>query len=132
MYVVYVLVVYTCKYTCVTVTCFHYYYSTQKILKNYLLYLGITFKMYNISQCTEFKFYVSRKYTCRLECISHVVMKSYFLSSRLLSENHPGEVHKTVDTLSSSLTSVYDAHRITVVSFYSEVHVFRLWHHTTK
>lgn len=42
-------------------------------------------------------------------------------TSRAISDDHPEEVQKTVDTLSSNLTSVYDAHRVTVVSFYSEV-----------
>ena len=31
------------------------------------------------------------------------------------------EIKKTVDELSSSLTSIYEPHRIVVVSFYSEV-----------
>jgi hypothetical protein len=41
--------------------------------------------------------------------------------ARLLSNSYPEEVNKTVDCLSPHLTSVYDAHRITVVSFYSEL-----------
>lgn len=40
---------------------------------------------------------------------------------RLLSNSYADEVSKTVDYLSPNLTGVYDAHRITVVSFYSEV-----------
>ena len=43
------------------------------------------------------------------------------MNLRLLSSSYPDEVSKTVECLSPSLTSVYDAHRITVVSFYSEV-----------
>ena len=42
-------------------------------------------------------------------------------SMQALAENHPSEVKKTVDALSSSLNSVYDQHRMTVVAFYSEV-----------
>ncbi|CAI8027044.1 Maestro heat-like repeat-containing protein family member 1 [Geodia barretti] len=41
--------------------------------------------------------------------------------ARLLSSSYPDEVGKTVECLSPSLTSVYDAHRTTVVSFYSEL-----------
>lgn len=41
--------------------------------------------------------------------------------ARALAENHPSEVKKTVDALSSSLNSVYDQHRMTVVAFYSEL-----------
>jgi hypothetical protein len=45
--------------------------------------------------------------------------------ARLLSDSYPDEVNKIVDCLSANLTGVYDAHRITVVSFYSEVgHAF--------
>ena len=43
------------------------------------------------------------------------------VNSRLVSDKYPDEVNKTVDCLSPNLTGVYDAHRITVVSFYSEV-----------
>ena len=46
---------------------------------------------------------------------------------RLLSDSYPDEVKKTVDCLSANLTGVYDAHRITVVSFYSEVRQTVLW-----
>jgi hypothetical protein len=41
--------------------------------------------------------------------------------ARLLSDSYPDEVNKIVDCLSANLTGVYDAHRITVVSFYSEL-----------
>ena len=40
---------------------------------------------------------------------------------RALKEYHPDEVQKVVDNISSSLNSIYDAHRVTVVAFYSEV-----------
>ena len=46
----------------------------------------------------------------------------YVQCSRLLSDSYPDEVNKTVDCLSPNLTAVYEAHRITVVSFYSEVY----------
>ena len=46
---------------------------------------------------------------------------------RLLSDSYPDEVKKIVDCLSANLTGVYDAHRITVVSFYSEVRQTVLW-----
>ena len=45
----------------------------------------------------------------------------FWPTCRLLSSSYPDEVSKTVDCLSPSLTGIYDAHRITVVSFYSEV-----------
>ena len=54
--------------------------------------------------------YVHMEYMCDGVCVC-----------RLLSESYPDEVSKTVDCLSANLTSLYDAHRITVVSFYSEV-----------
>lgn len=41
--------------------------------------------------------------------------------ARTLATEHFDLVQNCVDDLSSSLTSVYDAHRITVVAFYSEV-----------
>ena len=41
--------------------------------------------------------------------------------ARALAAEHFGHVQHCVDDMSSSLTSVYDAHRITVVAFYSEV-----------
>ena len=50
--------------------------------------------------------------------------------SRLLSDSYPEEVKKIVDCLSANLTGVYDAHRVTVVSFYSEVDVATLHKHT--
>ena len=42
-------------------------------------------------------------------------------AARALAEEHFDLVHSCVDALSSSLSSVYDDHRITVVAFYSEV-----------
>ena len=54
-------------------------------------------------------------------CVHMVYMYDGVCVCRLLSESYPDEVSKTVDCLSASLTSLYDAHRITVVSFYSEV-----------
>ncbi|KAL5467301.1 hypothetical protein EMCRGX_G031509 [Ephydatia muelleri] len=41
--------------------------------------------------------------------------------ARGLAENYPQEVKPTVDALSNSLMSLYDCHRITVVSLYSEL-----------
>lgn len=41
--------------------------------------------------------------------------------ARTLAAEHFDLVQSCVDDLSSSLTSIYDAHRITVVAFYSEV-----------
>ena len=41
--------------------------------------------------------------------------------ARAFVEEHPSEVQKVVDALSSSLAAIYDPQRITVVSFYSEV-----------
>lgn len=41
--------------------------------------------------------------------------------ARALAAECPDSVQNCVDDLSSSLTSIYDAHRITVVAFYSEV-----------
>lgn len=41
--------------------------------------------------------------------------------ARALAAEHFDLVQSCVDDLSSSLTSIYDAHRITVVAFYSEV-----------
>lgn len=41
--------------------------------------------------------------------------------ARALAAEHFELVQNCVDELSSSLTSIYDSHRITVVSFYSEV-----------
>ncbi len=41
--------------------------------------------------------------------------------ARALSAGHNDLVQSCVDEISSSLTSIYDANRITVVSFYSEV-----------
>ena len=43
------------------------------------------------------------------------------LFSRALSSQYPQYVLPTVDALSSSLSSIYDPQRITVVAFYSEV-----------
>lgn len=43
--------------------------------------------------------------------------------ARALAAEHFELVKNCVDDLSSSLTSIYDAHRITVVAFYSEVMV---------
>ena len=43
------------------------------------------------------------------------------LSYRALKEYRSEEVQRGVDALSSSLTSIYDPHRLTVVAFYSEV-----------
>lgn len=42
-------------------------------------------------------------------------------AARALADENFELVHMVVDTLSSSLNSIYDDHRITVVSFYSEV-----------
>lgn len=41
--------------------------------------------------------------------------------ARALAAECPDSVQNCVDDLSSSLTSIYDAHRITVVAFYSEL-----------
>ncbi len=41
--------------------------------------------------------------------------------ARALAAEHFDLVLNCVDDLSASLTSIYDAHRITVVAFYSEV-----------
>lgn len=41
--------------------------------------------------------------------------------ARALAAEHFNSVQNCVDDLSSSLTSIYDSHRITVVAFYSEV-----------
>ncbi len=41
--------------------------------------------------------------------------------ARALSEEHHALNKEVVDALSSSLNSVYDDHRITIVAFYSEV-----------
>ena len=41
--------------------------------------------------------------------------------ARALAAEHFDSVQNCVDDLSSSLTSIYDSHRITVVAFYSEV-----------
>ena len=41
--------------------------------------------------------------------------------ARALAAEHFDLVQSCVDDLSSSLTSIYDCHRITVVAFYSEV-----------
>ena len=43
--------------------------------------------------------------------------------AQALAEEHCDHVHSVVDVLSSSLMSVYDPFRITVVAFYSEVHL---------
>ena len=40
---------------------------------------------------------------------------------RGLSADKPDQVHAIVNSLQSSLSSVYDGHRIAVVAFYSEV-----------
>ncbi len=42
-------------------------------------------------------------------------------TARALSEEHHALNKEVVDALSSSLNSVYDDHRVTVVAFYSEV-----------
>jgi hypothetical protein len=44
--------------------------------------------------------------------------------ARALAAEHFDLVQNCVDDLSSSLTSIYDAQRITVVAFYSEVCVY--------
>ena len=44
-------------------------------------------------------------------------------TARALSEEHPTLNREVVDALSSSLNSIYDDHRVTVVAFYSEVGV---------
>ena len=56
--------------------------------------------------------------------------------AQALSEEHPTLNKEVVDALSSSLNSVYDDHRVTVVAFYSEVglvscdcHVTNLTYH---
>ncbi len=50
-------------------------------------------------------------------------------TARALSEEHHALNKEVVDALSSSLNSVYDDHRITVVAFYSEVgHVIIMWY----
>ncbi len=42
-------------------------------------------------------------------------------TARALSEEHHSLNKEVVDSLSSSLNSVYDDYRVTVVAFYSEV-----------
>lgn len=51
-------------------------------------------------------------YAFSIECI---------VSCRGLAVDKPDQVHAIVDSLQSSLSSVYEGHRIAVVAFYSEV-----------
>ena len=47
------------------------------------------------------------------------------MSCRGLAVDKPDQVHAIVDSLQSSLSSIYEGHRIAVVAFYSEVsHIF--------
>lgn len=47
------------------------------------------------------------------------------VSCRGLAVDKPDQVHAIVDSLQSSLSSIYEGHRIAVVAFYSEVsHIF--------
>ena len=46
---------------------------------------------------------------------------SVFNAFRAVASEYPGLVKSIVDALSSSLSSIYDPQRITVVAFYSEV-----------
>ena len=78
--------------------------------------------------CMEDRQMKSALRVCNVVCLYtymyvhvYMYMNPRLLCSRLLSDSYPDEVKKTVDCLSGNLTGVYDAHRITVVSFYSEV-----------
>ena len=118
-----------CRYIFLSILLVLNFVDNQASVWGYILFVCTNFVLMlnrkNV-KCYYLLIIVPLRYTNRwyvsLEVLWILInILNMLLYSRAISEDHPEGVQMTVDCLSSNLTSVYDAHRVTVVSFYSEV-----------